>query len=184
MGGWRWRSVRSHWLNIVRGHVGLEIEGFDWLYVNGWVLALQTSGQIVGWLHWRGFPIASPATLGGRARRRSERRCAVAPTGTRIRWVVFRKGNRKLDVVRPYLDAAEKAGQSKVVAVGKAWKFQWMSGATKKDGPDGVPWFKFYRTERLVTCYYFYIHDRRIGAGVHQGLLLCAVPGQGVVQRA
>ena len=29
--------------------------------------------------------------------------------------------------------------------------------------PDGVPWFKFYRTERLVTCYYFYIHDRRAG---------------------
>ncbi|MGA9830849.1 MAG: hypothetical protein WBQ71_07005, partial [Trebonia sp.] len=22
----------------------------------------------------------------------------------------------------------------------------------------------FYRTERLVTCYYFYIHDRRAGA--------------------
>ena len=27
-----------------------------------------------------------------------------------------------------------------------------------------MPWFRFYRTERLVTCYYFYIHDRRIGA--------------------
>ena len=32
-----------------------------------------------------------------------------------------------------------------------------------QNGPDGVPWFKFYRTERLVTCYYFYIHDRRAG---------------------
>ena len=27
-----------------------------------------------------------------------------------------------------------------------------------------MPWFRFYRTERLVTCYYFYIHDRRMGA--------------------
>ena len=26
-----------------------------------------------------------------------------------------------------------------------------------------MPWFRFYRTERLVTCYYFYILDRRIG---------------------
>jgi hypothetical protein len=26
-----------------------------------------------------------------------------------------------------------------------------------------VPWFRFYRTERLVTCYYFYLHDARIG---------------------
>src|SRR2546423_9014565 len=47
--------------DIVRGHVSLEIEGFDRLYLNGWVPALQTSGQIAGWLHWRGFPIAAPA---------------------------------------------------------------------------------------------------------------------------
>src|SRR5437016_7649184 len=29
--------------------------------------------------------------------------------------------------------------------------------------PGWGPWFRFYRTERLVTCYYFYIHDRRAG---------------------
>ena len=80
-----------------------------------------------------------------------------------IPWVVFRKGDRKLDVVRPYLDAAEQAGRSEVVAIGEAREFQWVFDATKKAGPDGVPWFRFYRTERLVTCYYFYIHDRRVG---------------------
>ena len=150
--------------DIVRGHVSLEIEGFDRLYFNGWVPALQTSGQIAGWLHWRGsLPIASPAALGrdSQAFRAAVRRYA---DGNQIPWVVFRKGDRKLDVIRPYLDAAEKAGQSKVVAIGEAREFQWVFDATKKDGPDGVPWFKFYRTERLVTCYYFYIHDRRIGA--------------------
>ena len=51
-----------------------------------------------------------------------------------------------------------------MVAIGEAREFQWVFDATKKDGPDGVPWFRFYRTERLVTCYYFYIHDRRMGA--------------------
>ena len=51
-----------------------------------------------------------------------------------------------------------------MVAIGEAREFQWVFDATKKDGPDGVPWFRFYRTERLVTCYYFYIHDRRAGA--------------------
>ena len=169
--------------DIVRGHVSLEIEGFDRLYFNGWVPALQTSGQIAGWLHWRGFPIASPAALGQNAQafRAAVRRYAG---GNQIPWVVFRKGDRKLEVIRPYLDAAEKAGQSKVVAIGEAREFQWVFDATKKDGPDGVPWFRFYRTERLVTCYYFYIHDRRAGACVHQGLLLCAVPGQGLVQRS
>ncbi len=83
--------------------------------------------------------------------------------GNQIPWVVFRKGDRKLEVIRPYLDAAERAGRSEVVAIGEAREFQWVFDAAKKDGPDGVPWFRFCRTERLVTCYYFYIHDRRIG---------------------
>jgi hypothetical protein len=58
------------------------------------VPALQTSGQIAGWLHWRGFPIASPAALGQNARafRAAVRRYA---DGNQIPWVVFRKGDRK-----------------------------------------------------------------------------------------
>jgi hypothetical protein len=89
------------------------------------VAALQTSGQIAGWLHWRGFPIASPAALGRNAQafRAAVRRYA---DGNQIPWVVFRKGDRKLDVVRPYLDAAEKAGRSEVVAIGEAREFQWV----------------------------------------------------------
>ena len=122
--------------------------------INGWVPALQTSDQVAGGLHWRGFPIASPAALGrnSQAFRAAVRRYA---DGNQIAWVVFRKGDRKLEVVRPYLDAAERAGRSEVVAIGEAREFQWVFDATKKAGPDGVPWFRFYRTERLVTCYYF-----------------------------
>jgi hypothetical protein len=148
--------------DIVAGHVSLEIEGFDRMYLNGWVPALQTSGQVAGWLGWRGFPIASPAALGkiSQGFRSAVRRYA---DGNDIPWVLFRKGDRKLDVMRPYLDAAERAGQSEVVAIGEAREFQWIFDATRKEGPDGVPWFRFYRTERLVTCYYFYIHDRRAG---------------------
>ena len=69
---------------IAAGIVRLEIEGFDRLYFNGWVPALQTSGQIAGWLHWRGFPIASPAALGRNAQafRAAVRR---SRTGTRSR---------------------------------------------------------------------------------------------------
>jgi hypothetical protein len=54
--------------------------------------------------------------------------------GNQIPWVVFRKGDRKLEVIRPYLDAAEKTGQSKVVAIGEAREFQWVFDATKKAG--------------------------------------------------
>ena len=148
--------------DIVAGHVSLEIEGFDRIYLNGYVPALQLGGQLAGFLEWRGFPIASPAAQGkiSQGFRAAVRRYAE---GNQIPWVPFCKGDRKLDVMRPYLDAAERAGASKVVAIGEAREFQWVFDATRKDGPDGVPWFKFYRTERLVTCYYFYIHDRRAG---------------------
>src|SRR5436190_12251235 len=148
--------------DIVAGHVSLEIEGFDRIYLNGWVPALQTSGQVAGWLGWRGFPIASPAALGkiSQGFRAAVRRYADSND---IPWVVFRKGDRKLDVMRPRLDAAEKAGASKVVAIGEAREFQWVFDATRKDGPDGLAAFKFYRTERLVTSYYFYIAHRRPG---------------------
>ena len=50
--------------DIVAGHVSLEIEGFDRIYLNGYVPALQLGGQLAGFLDWRGFPIASPAALG------------------------------------------------------------------------------------------------------------------------
>ena len=123
---------------------------------------MQTSGQVAGWLGWRGIP---DRVTGGAGQDRQGFRAAVRryADGNEIPWVVFRKGDRKLDVMRPYLDAAESAGQSKVVAIGEAREFQWVFDATRKEGPDGVPWFRFYRTERLVTCYYFYIHDRRVG---------------------
>jgi hypothetical protein len=87
--------------DIVRGHVSLQIEGSTGC-IPGWVPALQTSGQIVGWLHWPGFPIASPAALGrnSQAFRAAVRRYA---DGNQIPWVVFRKGDRKLEVIRPYL---------------------------------------------------------------------------------
>ena len=148
--------------DIVAGHVSLEIEGFDRIYLNGYVPAMQAPGQVASFLHSRGFPIASPAGLGQNAQafRAAVHRYAQ---DNGIPWVRFTKGVRKLDLIRPYLEAAEKAGRSRVVAVGEAREFQWVFGATRTESPDGVPWFRFYRTERLVTCYYFYIHDRRVG---------------------
>ena len=95
--------------DIVAGHVSLEIEGFDRIYLNGYVPALQLGGQLAGFLDWRGFPIASPAALGkiSQGFRAAVRRYAE---DNQIPWVSFRKGDRKLDVMRPYLDAAERAG--------------------------------------------------------------------------
>lgn len=49
-----------------------------------------------------------------------------------------RQGDRKLDVMRPYLDAAEPAGQPGVVAIGETREFQRVFDATAKTTAGGV----------------------------------------------
>jgi hypothetical protein len=100
--------------DIVAGHVSLDIEGFDRIYLNGYVPALQTGGQVAGFLHWRGFPIASPAALGkiSQGFRSAVRRYADSND---IPWVLFRKGDRKLDPV-PDRDAGNPCGMTPLLA--------------------------------------------------------------------
>ena len=40
-----------------------------------------------------------------------------------------------------------------------------MFSATKKTTPGGAVWFDWNKTERRVSCFYFYIHDRGFGPG-------------------
>ena len=50
--------------DILDGHVGLDLECFDRIYLNGWVHNLQVPGQVVNFLTQHlGFPIPSPAIL-------------------------------------------------------------------------------------------------------------------------
>ena len=50
--------------DILEGHVGLDLECFDRIYLNGWVPSLQVPGQVVSFLtRHLGFPIPSPAIL-------------------------------------------------------------------------------------------------------------------------
>ena len=44
-------------------------------------------------------------------------------------------------------------------------------------------WFTFHKADRRVTCFYFYLWDDRVRAGVHQDLRLLPVSGQGLGQR-
>jgi hypothetical protein len=150
--------------DILNGHAVLDISCLDRIYLNGYVRGLQTSGQVVGFLHHRGFPVPSPVALGkvGNGFRQAMARYAEA---NRIPWIRFGKGDRKIDVVRPYLEAAERAGRPGVVAIGVAQEFQWAWDATRKDTSNGIPWFSYYRSERRVTCYYAYIWDDRMGPG-------------------
>lgn len=150
--------------DILRGHAVLDIQCLDRVYLNGYVPVLQTGGQVVGFLHHRGFPIPSPVALArvGNAFRQAMARYAEA---SGIPWVRFGKGDRKIDVIRPYLEAAERDGRPGVVAIGVAQEFQWVWAATRKESANGIPWFSYYRSERRVTCYYAYVWDDRMGPG-------------------
>jgi len=110
--------------DILDGHVGLDLECFDRIYLNGWVPNLQVSGQVVNFLtHHLGFPIPSPAILekiGLRFRRAVDRFAADSD----IPVVRFAKGERKLDVMRPHLDRLVRAGGCGVAAIGVAQEFQ------------------------------------------------------------
>ncbi len=150
--------------DILDRHAVLDVSCLDRIYLNGYVPGLMTSGQLVGFLSHRGFPIPSPAALGrnGNAFRKAIEGYALASGIPLIR---FGKGDRKIDVVRPLLAAAERAGRSKVVAIGVAQEFQWAWDAVQKDMPGGAPWFSWYRADKRVTCYYFYIWDEKTGPG-------------------
>ena len=109
--------------DILEGHVGLDLECFDRIYLNGWVPNLQVSGQVVGFLTAHlGFPIPSPAIL-ERIGLRFRGTVAEFAAANDIPVVRFAKGERKLEVMRPHLDRLIGQGRCGVAAIGVAQEF-------------------------------------------------------------
>jgi hypothetical protein len=123
--------------DVLDGHVGLDLDCIDRLYLNAYVPKLQVGGQVVTFLtEHLGFPIPSPALLekiGNRFRREVKAFAAEYSVPIlqlkkpdRSRW-----DDRKLDHVRPHLDRAEAEGRFGVVAIVSAQEFQWVFSAKK-----------------------------------------------------
>jgi len=169
--------------DVLGGHVGLDVECLDRIYLNGYVPNLQVGGQVVSFMTAHlGLPIPSAAILDkiGTAFRAAVDRFA---TDNHIPVVRFSKGDRKIEVMRPYLARQAGSGRSGVAAIGVAQEFQNVFAATKRMGRNGVPWFSFSKSDRRVSCFYFYLWDNDFGPGIHQGLHVFPVSGQGVAQR-
>ena len=152
--------------DMVAGHVTLDISCLDRLYLNGFVAKLQTPGGVVYFLHdHRGQPIASPALfepIG--AKFRQDMKAWAQANGVPV--VRFKSGDRKADIMRPYLEQAADAGVSKVVAVGRAQEFAPVWTATRRDtDPGGCPQFSVTKQYRPVLMFYVYIWDERMGPG-------------------
>lgn len=151
---------------MVAGHVQLDISCLDRVYLNGFVAKLQTPGGVIYFLHdHRGKPITSPALFEqiGNAFRVAMKDWAQANA---VPVVTFTAGDRKAEVMAPYLQAAADAGVSKVVAIGKAQEYALVWTARRRDtDPGGFPQFSFAREQRRVSVFYLYIWDQRMGPG-------------------
>jgi hypothetical protein len=152
--------------DMVAGHVRLDVSCLDRVYLNGYVARLQTPGGIIYFFHdHRGKPIVSPALfepIGAKFRRdvRDWARAGGIPV------ISFKAGERKADVMAPYLQAAAAAGRSQVAAVGCAQEFQLVWTARRRDtDPAGCPQFSFTREQRRVSVFYVYVFDTAMGPG-------------------
>ena len=129
--------------DVLDGHVALDLECLDRIYLNGYVPNLQVGGQVVSFLTAHlGFPIPSPAVFDKIGDR-------VPPGGRpfadddHIPVVRFAKADRKIEKMRPYLAAQAKTGRSGVAAIGVAQEFASVSTGTQREGSNGVPRFGF-----------------------------------------
>ena len=151
--------------DLLDGHVGLELECLDRIYLNGYVPALQVSGQVFTFLtRHLGKPIASPAVfeqIGNRFRRAMT---AFAQAND-IPVIRFGKDDRKIDVMRPYQDRLAAAGLCGVAAIGVAQEYQKVWTGYPRQTSGDLPGFSFVMATRRVSCYYVYVVDGQFGPG-------------------
>jgi hypothetical protein len=148
---------------VLDGHVALDIECLDRVYLNAYVPILQSSGQVVAFMTQHlGLPIPSPALFDkiGQKFRRSVVSFAEA---NGIPWVKFSREDRKAEVMAPYLRRAAATGRAQVAAIGVAQEFQRVWTAYRRETRTAAPQFTFAKADRRVTCYYFYLWDADFG---------------------
>jgi hypothetical protein len=149
--------------DLLDGHVALDVECLDRIYLNGYVPNLQVGGQVVSFMTQHlGCPVPSPAILEkiGTRFRRAVTRFA---DGNHIPVLRFNKTDRKLDVMRRHIAAQARTGRSGVAAIGVAQEFQNVFAAHQRQAPNNIPWFSFTKADRRVTCFYFYLWDADFG---------------------
>jgi hypothetical protein len=160
--------------DVLDGHTQLEITCPDRIYLTLSVPNLMVGGQVVSFLtQHEKAPIPSPAVLDrrGQAFRRAVASFAHANdipvlsfAGKKDR---HRPGvladspwpERKIDQVMPLMRKAAATGRSQVVAIGMAQEYQRVFTGSKSQTGTGAVWFSYQRTERRVSCYYFYLWD-------------------------
>jgi hypothetical protein len=154
--------------DVLDGHVVLDLQCLDRVYLNGYVPKLQVGGQVIRFLtEHLGNPVASPALfkqIGDRFSNAVRNFAEINSipvlhlnTPDRSRW-----DDRKVDHVRDYVDKATQPGVVAIVVAQEVQKvFMGHRRRPKTDGPQ----FGFDKADRRVTVYYFYVLDPAFGLG-------------------
>jgi hypothetical protein len=170
------RSVPVTVNDVLDGHVVLDLECLDRLYLHGYLGQLQVGGQVIQFLNHRGYPVPSPACLQqiGDAFRR---RVASFAEANHIPVVALKAADRNIEIMQPYLDKAAASGHSQVAAVGVAQEVQRVFIARKRDtDPARCPQFSFEKKDRRVTVFYFYLWDAGFGPAFIKVCTYCPWP--------
>ena len=139
---------------VLDSHVSLEVDCVGRLYLNAYVPKLQVAGQVVTFLSGHlGFPVPSPSLMekiGNRFRREVKAFAArrhipvlVLKKPDRTRW-----DDRKLDHVRPYLDAAELCQPSQLRSV---LNLAPAGSSSKVSGRCAVRWMRTASSAKAVV---------------------------------
>jgi hypothetical protein len=170
------RSVPVTVSDVLDGHVALDLECLDRVYLHGYLGQLQVSGQVIQFLTHRGFKIFSAACLqqiGDGFRRR----VASFAEANDIPVVRLKAADRNIEVMRPYLDKAAAGGRSRVAAIGVAQEVQRVFLARQRDtDPSRPPQFSVGKKDRRVTVYYFYLWDAGFGDAFIKVCTYCPWP--------
>jgi hypothetical protein len=170
------RSVPVTVNDVLDGHVQLDLDCLDRLYLHGYLGQLQVGGQVVQFLQHRGYPVPSPACLQqiGDAFRR---RVASFAEANHIPVVTLKAADRNIEVMKPYLDKAAATGRSQVAAIGVAQEVQRVLIARQRTtDPGKCPQFSFDKKDRRVTVYYFYLWDAGFGPAFIKICTYCPWP--------
>ena len=146
---------------VLDGHVSLEVESIDRMYLNLYVPQLQRELGVVGFFKQRGFTFASgavmqPITTAFLANIKT----FVDHHGVDL--VRFTAGERKDDIAQGYLEACD--GTEQILFVGVAQEKARLWTTEKRRNPvTGATYPWLVRASRVVNHYYFYGIDDDFG---------------------
>lgn len=148
--------------DVLAEHVELEVECIDRMYLNLYVPVLQSEGGVAWfWRKHRGYDFASSALMAPMTTTfvRSIERFAEREA---IDLVNFRKGQRKEDIAKAYLQDFE--ANEGVLFIGKAQEKCKVVRTQRRHNPNtGASYADLYKSTAVVNHYYFYCVDDDFG---------------------